>query len=69
MIAEHGRFFSQNACAMLESLSTFKSTYHYYHVCENYSKKATIISKVTTDYFLYCKQQHLSIRNTSILNV
>ena len=24
MIAEHGRFFSQNTCAMLESLSTYE---------------------------------------------
>ena len=45
------------------------STYHYYHICQNYSKKGTMISKMTTNYFLDCKQQHLSIRNSSILNV
>ena len=39
MIAEHGKFFSQNTCAMLESLST----YNYYHICQNYSKKGTMI--------------------------
>ena len=27
MIAEHGKFFSQNTCAMLESLSTYKLQY------------------------------------------
>ena len=27
MIAEHGRFFSQNTCAMLEFLSTYKLQY------------------------------------------
>ena len=45
------------------------STYRYYHICQNYSRKGTMILKMSTNYFLECKQQHLSIRNNSILNV
>ena len=41
------------------------STYRYYHICQNYSRKGTMILKMPTNNFLECKQQHLSIKNNS----